>query len=456
MQTSCKHGYIIVSEDNNSAVLDTYTASLYHSPNSHVQVLAELKKRNEEQLIGDFSYPENNNILRQLVINCADCCNLKCTYCYANEGTYNQDKHIISFLELKNIYDNAISIFSNGIYSINFFGGEPLLGACSIIEFCEYVRQDAAIKKHTNPEFVDPIFSIITNGTLIDERIAPFLEEFDFSIVVSLDGPEEINNLCRVSDHISNVYKTVSDNLELLKNHNVSFSCECTLTDSFLDIYKPGYMNYYLDSLFDLGFAAVACVLERKNRPSEEITQRKTTVKKIFTEIVDYTFQNLCSDNLPNRYPLSVLKTIQSITKNRQASACRAGQSSIFSNWRGDVYPCQAYYSAGKDKMGNIISQANKILLEMESFVPISYSDIESCRACPSYGYCSILCPGSSLQFFNDKYRLDPLGCCAQQVMFSRCIYNLANLSSAKYNKLVESFLAEITNKKRWIIAHEG
>lgn len=454
MKTSFKHGYIVVTDNGSSAILDTYNAELYHSVKNHEETLQDLEEREEEPFRTEY-LPSQPTTLNQLVVNSADCCNLKCTYCYANEGTYNQEKHVTSFSELKNIYEMILTIYVDGIGSINFFGGEPLLAFDSIIEFCRYVEQDAAIRIENNPSFLKPTFSIITNGTLIDDSAARFLKDHDFSIVVSLDGPEEVNNLCRISDTLDNVFRTVSDNLLNLQKYGLSYSCECTFTDQFLATYTSGMMDHYLDSLFDLGFTSVGCVLEKKRRLPQSIEQLKPILKNLYSEIVDYSFKTLCSDDLPSRYPLLVLKTIQNITKRRETISCSAGSESIFSNWRGDIYPCQTYYAAGKKKLGNVFSQADQIKVAINSFTRVNNSEIAACKDCYSYGYCTTICPGSSLQLFNDEYKVDELDCYSQKVMLSRCIYNMANLTETDHQKFIESFMAEINNKKRWLIASE-
>ena len=71
--------------------------------------------------------------------------------------------------------------------SVGFFGGEPLLNWNLITGVTAYVK-DLTAKRG-----VDRTLHITTKRPADDERIR-FLDENGFSLIVSLDGPEEIHN----------------------------------------------------------------------------------------------------------------------------------------------------------------------------------------------------------------------------------------------------------------------
>ncbi|MFR8427053.1 MAG: hypothetical protein ACLVCH_05115 [Roseburia inulinivorans] len=74
---------------------------------------------------------------------------------------------------------------------IGFYGGEPLLRFQVIKEIINYVEE-----VYSNREVM---YSMTSNMTLMTEEMAEFLTKVkNFSIVVSMDGPEEVYNMQRV------------------------------------------------------------------------------------------------------------------------------------------------------------------------------------------------------------------------------------------------------------------
>lgn len=68
---------------------------------------------------------ENPSGLFRLCLLVSQQCNLDCSYCYADKGTYGNP----SFMNIETVY-KTISAFSkifDSIYAIQFLGGEPLL-----------------------------------------------------------------------------------------------------------------------------------------------------------------------------------------------------------------------------------------------------------------------------------------------------------------------------------------
>ena len=74
---------------------------------------------------------------------------------------------------------------------MGFFGGEPLLNWDLIQQVTAYVA-DLAAKRG-----VGKSLHITTNAILLDDERIKFLDDNGFSLIVSLDGPEELHNQMR-------------------------------------------------------------------------------------------------------------------------------------------------------------------------------------------------------------------------------------------------------------------
>lgn len=131
-----------------------------------------------------------NTSLEILFLELSEACNLRCDYCVYNNYVKTKRNHgrrhmslSTAQLAIQYLYKHS---FKRKKISLGFYGGEPLLKfdlLQSIIHYAGIVLN----KDELN-------FSITTNGTLVNNEIADFFARNNFSIHVSLDGPEEIHN----------------------------------------------------------------------------------------------------------------------------------------------------------------------------------------------------------------------------------------------------------------------
>lgn len=92
-------------------------------------------------------------------------------------------------------YHNTIKIVG-----LNFIGGEPLLNLPIIDFICSYFLQKCCELK--SPWIHTCHFAFISNGLLADtEKVYNFLKKYEdyLAFTISLDGPAEIHNKCRIT-----------------------------------------------------------------------------------------------------------------------------------------------------------------------------------------------------------------------------------------------------------------
>ena len=142
-------------------------------------------------------------------------CNLRCSYCiYSDVHNESQRSHSnrmmtkeVAFKALDFAKENSRD---SDKMAVAFYGGEPLLAFPLIKEVCAYAHEIFADKELK--------FLITTNGTLLTEEIMDFLVKENFSLMISLDGPEKIHNKNRrFAKDGSGSYKTVMENMKKLK-----------------------------------------------------------------------------------------------------------------------------------------------------------------------------------------------------------------------------------------------
>lgn len=133
-----------------------------------------------------------------------DCC-LKCSYCYqGNKGHHMMTKEVATKAVdlLFEMYDRNEGTFINHdtkAIILDFIGGEPLMNIEVIDYICTYFMSECLRRNH--PWLYTWRISMISNGVLyFDPKVQEFLQKFKgfISFGITLDGPQEIHDACRV------------------------------------------------------------------------------------------------------------------------------------------------------------------------------------------------------------------------------------------------------------------
>ena len=130
--------------------------------------------------------------LKGMFLNVTSRCNLACSYCilsgdYDNHSALKQEE--MSWDTAKKAIDFYTSrANTEGIFRIDFFGGEPLLAFPLIEKATTYLNH---IFKERNQEVM---YSITSNGTIMNDRIIDFLIENNVLFQASIDGEKELHD----------------------------------------------------------------------------------------------------------------------------------------------------------------------------------------------------------------------------------------------------------------------
>src|ERR1022692_2753150 len=121
--------------------------------------------------------------LRALSLAVAQKCNLGCSYCYAQEGSFGGTSKQMSMATALSAVDRLFADAESGQgTNLSFLGGEPLYAREVIRAATEKAARLGAARS------IQTGFSITTNGTLINSEDADFFERYGFAVTISLDG----------------------------------------------------------------------------------------------------------------------------------------------------------------------------------------------------------------------------------------------------------------------------
>jgi uncharacterized protein len=207
------------------------------------------------------------NLVNHMVLNVTEKCNFHCQYCKFSGSYSHARKHSSKSMDIEVIKKSIDFLVKNASYIINetdrplilgFYGGEPMIEFESILNALRYIEKEY---KDIFPRFR---FSVTTNGSLLSENVIKELVNYNFTLLLSHDGPAEISNRYRMFRDGKGAYDIILEKMELVKKispdyfeNKVGFSTVIVpefhfreVVEYFRNTYK-GKNRVYLFSMLD-------------------------------------------------------------------------------------------------------------------------------------------------------------------------------------------------------------
>lgn len=289
--------------------------------------------------------PPKSGEVKALCLHICHDCNLRCKYCFADEGAYNSRREFMSLETAKKAIDFLIENSGDRkILETDFFGGEPLMNFDVVKETVYYAKSEA---KKRGKRF---LFTLTTNGLLLKDDVAEFLNAEMENVVLSLDGRPEVHDAVRKTANGKGSFEYVIENIERFVQirGDKNFYVRGTFTAKNLDFYK--------DVLFiaDKGFDSISMEPVVTEIPD-------LAIRKEHLQTVAESYDALCDEYL-NRYAAG--KGFNFFHFNvdleggpclsKRVSACGAGNEYFSVTPSGDIYPCHQFAGDKNFCMGNV------------------------------------------------------------------------------------------------------
>jgi uncharacterized protein len=367
----------------------------------------------EEMLYSKDAYKEiafNNNsksYIKAMCLNIAHDCNLKCKYCFADEGEYKGKRELMSAEIGKKAIDFVIK--NSGPrknIEIDLFGGEPLMAFDAIKEIVDYGRE---LEKVHNKVIR---FTMTTNATLLTDEIMKYIDKNMGNVVLSIDGRKEVNDAVRVRFDKSGSYDTIVPKIKKMVNMRDSskqYYVRGTFTRNNLDFYQD------VLHLAELGFKEIS--IEPVVLPKDDqLSLREEDLPVIF-EQYDKLYDELLSragkDNEFKFYHFNIDINGGPCVYKR-ISGCGAGHEYVAITPSGDIYPCHQFVGNKDYLMGNV-NDGNLDLSISKEFKEAHIYNKPVCRECWARFYCSGGCQANNYNFNGDMHIPYELGCAMQK-----------------------------------------
>lgn len=357
--------------------------------------LAEAEALKEQGLLYKeevTAYPVKSGEVKALCLHICHDCNLRCGYCFADEGAYHSAREMMSLDTAKAAIDFLIENSGNRkVLETDFFGGEPLMNFEVVKKTVEYAKAEA---EKRGKKF---LFTTTTNGLLLDDEKIAFLNAEMENVVLSLDGRREVHDAVRKTVTGKGSFDLVIDKIKkfVRSRGDKHYYVRGTFTAKNLDFSK--------DVLFlaDNGFDSISMEPVVTEVPGLEIREEHLPV-------IEREYENLCEEYLKreergegfNFFHFNVdLEGGPCLSK--RVSACGAGNEYFSVVPNGDIYPCHQFAGDAKWKMGNVYE--GKLNAEIRNkFASSCLFTRKKCGDCFAKFICSGGCSANNYHYNGD------------------------------------------------------
>lgn len=322
--------------------------------------LRQLRQKGYLQSYDDsivIEHPATNDVtlyleegMKQLILQLTQNCNLRCKYCVYS-GSYKNRIHTNKRMTLDTA-KKAIDFYcmhSQAVETarIGLYGGEPLLEFDMIKEIVAYAEKLFKGKELR--------FNLTTNATLLNEEMICFLQKHSFDLMISLDGPKNVQDRGRVfADGNKGTFDTVMKKIDMIHNsfpkymEKISFNAVLDTENDFAcssdfftyDFLKTAIVtsttvsdrdavqdilpreNFYVNYQYELFKGFLSCV---------------GRIDKIFVSKLVLSHKGLLINSIHER----ISGTYKRNGKCNPNGPCIAGSNRLFVTVDGEFYPCE-------------------------------------------------------------------------------------------------------------------
>ena len=183
-----------------------------------------------------------NTAVQSVCLELTQACNNRCLYCpYSDffKGKRDHGEKVMSLETAKRAIDflKAHSPGSESV-AIGFYGGEPVL-QFELLKTCTAYAGEVFKGKTVR-------FNMTTNAALMTPGMARYFMENDFSVVVSLDGPQEIHDMYRKDKSGKGSYAKTIAGLKMLAHAHAKTKKGRISINA---VYMPPYSEEKIDKI---------------------------------------------------------------------------------------------------------------------------------------------------------------------------------------------------------------
>jgi uncharacterized protein len=341
-------------------------------------------------------------------------CNLGCRYCYYR--TEGQPGPLRASDDLMESYIiQHIAACNDPVIAFSWHGGEPTLYGL------EGFRRIVALQKRHCPGDRVIVNGIQTNGLLIDEEWSRFLAQENFSVGLSLDGPQPLHDLHRVTVRGDPTHNRVLRARDFLLKQGARTECLCVVHSE--NVQYPEKIYDFFESL-DVPFLTFLPLVEPLGHGN---VSRRTVSSPAWGEFLCKVF-DLWIERGIGRTKIQIFEEAARSAFELEHTLCIfrktcGGVPVLEAN--GDVYSCDHFVTA-EYRLGNIRDTPLAELLESPRQQAFGRAKLETlprqCLECRVRDMCNGGCPKNRcIAAYDGEPGLNYL-CAGYKRFFTHCL----------------------------------
>jgi uncharacterized protein len=354
-------------------------------------------------------------------------CNLDCHYCYylKKECLYpKNEKFQMPNKILENYIVQHINASPESEIKFSWHGGEPtLLGL-------NYFRKIMTLQRKYKPLKRKIFNGIQTNGTLLDEDWCRFFAREGFAVGLSLDGPNELHNLYRLTKDNKPTHEQTMRGYNLLQKHRVYTDILCVV--NAYNVQFPLQVYRFFKQI-NAQYITFLPLVESQSNTKRGVSQLSVSAEAwgiflctIFNEWIDRDI---------GRIKVQIFEEAARTAFNQEHSLCifrpTCGDIPVIEH-NGDFYSCDHFVDV-EHYQGNIIDTPFVKLLEGPAQRAFGKAKLETlplyCQECNVRAMCNGECPKNRfIMAPNGEKGLNYL-CTGYKRFFSHCKPFVSNVA---------------------------
>ncbi len=348
------------------------------------------------------AFQNRETVVKALCLHIAHDCNLKCQYCFAEEGEYHGRRALMPFEVGKRALDFLVANSGHRVnLEVDFFGGEPLMNWQVVKDLVAYGR---SLEKPHNKKFR---FTLTTNGVLLDDDIIAFANKEMANIVLSVDGRKEVHDKMRPMAGGQGSYDLIIPKFQKVaeSRNQTNYYVRGTFT----------HFNKYFAAdvchLADLGFRQISVepVVAPESAPYALTEADLPALLAEYDKLAAEMIKRKKEGNAFNFFHFMIdLKGGPCVYK--RLSGCGSGTEYLAVTPWGDFYPCHQFVGQEEFLMGNVDDGITNTDIR-EAFKTCNVYSKEKCKNCFAKFYCSGGCAANSYNFHGSIHDAYDLGC---------------------------------------------
>lgn len=355
----------------------------------------------------------DRSVLRKVVINISNSCNLSCVYCYADGGNYGMTNQLMDIITANKIIEQLNTSGIRCIKRLILFGGEAFLNIDLFVYIIEELSKNIKINK----------IEAVTNGTVLNKKVKLMIARYQPFLTISLDGPQLNHDRLRGRGSHRRTLKFI-DYLKEIDYENFEVASTYTRMHQNFGFQKEDIYKYFtdMDVRFHINnvFSKNKVLVVKEMEMTEE--NRKRFIRQSLEDIVNNNVKNYIS-------PIVYDVLLSMIFKSKTENFCDDinPENTITFDVDGTTQSCFRFWGThSNDKVTQFNNKDN----------------FSKCKDCWCKGMC-MECVANMIDGYSPIISENGTFMeCKKQDLIEYCVYKIIELSKDKerLSKLVNNF----------------